>query len=320
MESKSNGNILCNKSYIICAQFIGLVIVAIEWTALWHTLRERSPICIRLACISISSFLVLIQVVAICLVPFYPVVDWEASQGSGDWYSLDVWFISALFFVTSGLFFMSGVSFRRGMATFLSQRADIKLTLNKVNFTAFVCTVVFGIRFLSWAYGDLVFNLYIIPETTWMWDLDQIFYPTIHYTIPDIVPDVLLLHLLSPNASDYTLPNNDGDFGDDEDSSSSNQEAPVINYQLSINSDQHRSYASLIDQDDEERRTKKKKKSTRSTSSTGSNSYHSYKRDGSFLMGSKSFYTEADYDAYSQDSGSTRSSDSNTKNTTTNNK
>jgi len=215
---------------------------------------------------------------------------------------------------------MSGVSFRRGMATFLSRRADIKLTLNKVNFTAFVCTVVFGIRFLSWAYGDLVFNLYIIPETTWMWDLDQIFYPTIHYTLPDIVPDVLLLHLLSPNASEYTIPVADDDFGDDEDSSSSNQEAPVINYQLSINSDQHRSYASLIDQDDEERRTKKKKKSTRSTSSTGSNSYHSYKRDGSFLMGSKSFYTEADYDAYSQDSGSTRSSDSNTKNTTTNNK
>jgi len=215
------------------------------------------------------------------------------------------------FFVTSVLFFMSGVSFRRGMATYLLQREHIKATLKKVNFTAFICTVIFGIRFISWAYGSLVYNLYLIPETTWMWDLDQIFYPTIHYTLPDIIPDIVLLRLLSPNTSEYVIPENYNNFDDDTDSESGQDQSPVINYQLSINSDQknNRSYASIIDQDDDERRMKKKKKST---SSTGSNSFHSYKKDGSFLLGSKSFYTEADVDNYSQDSGTTRtSSDSN---------
>jgi hypothetical protein len=264
----------------LCTQFIGLTIVAVEWAALFIALRDKDPAIMRLTSFFLCGLLVFLQVVAMCLAPFYP-VDWSPDSNSV-WYSVDIWLIAVLFFLTSSLFFISGMKFGRGLDNLVSlpQRDEkIKFTLKKVNYTALICTIIFGIRFLSWAYGSLVFDLYLVDEKQWMWDIDQVLYPTVHYTLPDIIPDVVLLLLLSPNASEYvqTTPG-DEEEGEDYD--------PQFVYHLSVNHPPS-SGGSAIDQDDDERMRSKKKIYKRSgrTSSLEDDILENYQKEASTIIG-----------------------------------
>jgi len=77
------------------------------------------------------------------------------------------------------MFFISSLTFKCGMENLVEYtvKGDIKQTLRKVNLTAFVCTIVFGIRFISWIYGSLIYDLNVISaESPLVWDLDQVFF------------------------------------------------------------------------------------------------------------------------------------------------
>jgi len=67
----------------------------VEWGAMWMLLRDEDPSKTRIACFMICSFLVLLQVIAMCLAPFFPVVEGNTYS---IWYSIDIWAISLVFF------------------------------------------------------------------------------------------------------------------------------------------------------------------------------------------------------------------------------
>jgi len=154
-----------------------------------------------------------------------------------------------------------------------AQVSDLRITVAKVNRTALVCTIVFGLRFISWLYGSLLFDLEVIPLTDWMLDIDQVFYPTVHYTLPDVVPDVVLLLLLSPNEKDYQSKMMDKEFDEDEEG----DVTPIVRALSSI--DKRSSGGSInssrVDQDDEERIRSRQKyqRSGRTTSLVSEDSF-----------------------------------------------
>jgi len=88
--------------------------------------------------------------------------------------------------------------------------------------------------------------------------MDQIFYPTVHYTLTDIIPDLVLLRLLSPNANQYVLHHKEEEEEEEEEDGIINSDISPIIHPLSVN--QLSSDNSFIDQDDEERRARKSNK------------------------------------------------------------
>jgi len=176
--------------------------------------------------------------------------------------------------------------------------AQLQLTLKKVNRAALVCTIVFGIRFLVWVYGSLVFSLDVIPKTDVIYDIDQFLYPTFHYTFPEIVSDTALLLVLSPNEAEYVSRIQRRNTEDEDD------DPPLTNLLVQVSREnKSSSYASVntisrVDQDDEERRRSRPKATNHGRSSRAisldDSQVEDYPRDASTLLGESTFYRDSE--------------------------
>jgi len=70
---------------------------------------------------------------------------------------------------------------------------------------ALICTICFATRFIIWiVFGILYINFPVLPQTNTVSDIDSVFYPTLFYTIPDIVPSLSILFVMIPTQTGDT--------------------------------------------------------------------------------------------------------------------
>jgi len=109
--------------------------------------------------------------------------------------------------------------------------------------------------------------------------------------LPDIIPDVVLLLLLSPNESDYVFPEKDDEYDQDY------EEGELTPRILSVNHTPSND-GSLIDQDEDDRRVKKPHRQSAHSFHSTDDEVTGYQKETSTLLGS------SESDQHSRETGS----------------
>jgi len=178
----------------------------LEWVTLWTTLSGKDPRKFRIVALAVMSFLLLIQALFI-------IFFWVSQNQNLDFYNhswggnIDQIAISFYSFLVAVLFLIYGQQFSGHMKTVTqlshaTSNTKMRLSLKKVNYVSLLCTLSFAIRFVFWLYGTLVYEVKIVPRGSVEAAIDQALYPTMWYTVPDIVPSLALLKVLCPNYKD----------------------------------------------------------------------------------------------------------------------
>ena len=116
---------------------------------------------------------------------------------------LDVILLCAVFVVLAGRFSLSARQFSRSLRVNTSHGRGslnpvVLHTIKRVELLSLVCTLVFGLRFLLWAWGALVFDFKVLQLQGFSLWLENALYPTCYYTLPEVVASVALLLVLAP--------------------------------------------------------------------------------------------------------------------------
>jgi len=88
----------------------------------------------------------------------------------------------------------------------MEDSADLQLVLRKVTTVALLCTICFALRCIVWVIFGLLFEDFsLITQTHAVSVMDSIVYPTLFYTIPDVVPSLGILVVMIPPVQPDTL-------------------------------------------------------------------------------------------------------------------
>jgi len=204
MINMSNGMFSFPLSFTInrvslLAIYFGFSLVSLEWVTLWRSLSGGNPRCIRIISIIFMIFLFILQAFFVCLC-------WISNSRELIWYSntwgnnVDQIALSFYSFVVATFFLFYGRHFSRQVRSavhYLSSKRILN-TVKKVNIVSFLCAVSFAERTAFWIYGSLVFEIQVLPEGNVEDEIDWMLYPTLWYTVPDILPSLALLVVLTP--------------------------------------------------------------------------------------------------------------------------
>jgi len=172
-------------------------VVVVEWTFLWLRLKgQYGEQKMKQRCSVFGIFFTTLQILYIIFSFFEPV-----QEGRLQYFGIDSVVVMWLFFFFALGFYIYSRAFRKRLAFAGDERSLVKAheTLRKVNEVSLLCSGFFLLRALLFSFGAFVWNLEIIPLTTFVEDMDYIFYPTFYYTLPDVVSFIALLRIMTPN-------------------------------------------------------------------------------------------------------------------------
>jgi len=105
------------------------------------------------------------------------------------------------------MFFVSGLHMDNVLqSSSMGDSGELQSILRKVTTVALLCTICFALRCIVWVIFGLFYEDFsLITETHAVSVMDSIVYPTLFYTIPDVVPSVGILIVMIPPMQPDTL-------------------------------------------------------------------------------------------------------------------
>jgi len=180
----------------LCVLFYAFSTVCMEWACLFAFIRRDETYRIRRFWLIGTATLFTTEAVYVAC---HYTIESLNDEENALW-NIDILVLIASYFVIGLTFYIYGMKVNSQIeAAEQVMGVGAAETLKKVRVVALVCTVIFAMRFAVWLLGTLMFDWNVIAHTTVLMDIDEIVYPTFYYTIPDVIPSVCVLAVLTPS-------------------------------------------------------------------------------------------------------------------------
>jgi len=214
-EMDPQGSLLCFilDRVSLCTDIFAFFIVAAEFGV---QVGEQDPVVLRWVTLAIVLLVSIVQVGYI-LLRVLDVID------IGTWYeNVDLIVLLFLCWMTSLAFFQYGRKLSTQLALDVAdpyrnenQKYEIGDTARKVKALSVVASLCFGLRTCFWIYGACIFDWEILRFEGFVASLDPYIYPTFYYTLPDLIPSIVMLHMIlskgnPPSRQVVIVPSNKG--------------------------------------------------------------------------------------------------------------
>jgi len=181
---------------------LAFILVALEWGTLYRKLRHKDTKCLRRSIIVACTLLISLQML-------YIILGWALKDFPADtdnlWYAIDYKYnvdllaMIIFFFLTSSLFLFYGIKITKQLRSASEnnkgkKKKEMRSTLYKVIMVSSVCSLCFGMRCVCCLFISLTYIYKVGPPS--LHTFDQAIYPTLYYTVPEIIPSLTLVYVL----------------------------------------------------------------------------------------------------------------------------
>jgi hypothetical protein len=181
--------------------FLGFLRIAMEWGLLWASLRGQDS---ARRVIYIVSWLLMLfvcgtAIAMVVLILLFP--DSREYSEPGLVRAIPTILNNSIFLLVGFGLAWQGRTFH----VFFEETPDTRekrraaRTLRRIVGLSAVCALMFLLRALAQLHGMLVYDMEVLPKTAMQETINEILFPTMYYTLPELIPSVVLVLVLAPN-------------------------------------------------------------------------------------------------------------------------